>query len=334
MRSRRARSTTWTPAKPSSRTGPAASRTSVRRPFASSTRPRSPRSSKRSRRDVGRSMTASVASGASRRWAATRSRQGQVGVDVDVVEQQRPVAAEVGAGRDEPAAGLERLGRLAGDGDVDPEPVARAEERLDRVRVRAHVDDDPRDAGGDEPPRDALEHRDAADLDERLRARVGQGRSRVPSPAAKTIAVHVHGSSRARARRRRIAGPGRATRPAIAGQRCSSRWRTTRRTSGKRCAQRGGQPLGDVDRAVLAPGAPEVDVERGEPAGDVRLHLRLDQRVRVSDEVARPPARARATGRPRRRGRSGRRTRARRPGLGSARQSKTKPPPWPVSSSG
>ena len=211
MRSRSAGATTWTPEKPSSTTGPSGGRTVRRTAFASSTRPRRPVASKRRRREVGRSITASVASGARGGVGGEEGREREVGVDVHVVEEDRAVAAEEAAGGEEAAAGLEGGRRLAGE--------RRPRRRSPRARARR-----PRSSsangqtlttrrsqpGGDEPPRDALEHGDAADGDERLRHPVGDRPQARAEPRREDQPVHV------RASRASGAGSAGATRGAVA----------------------------------------------------------------------------------------------------------------------
>ena len=86
------------------------------------------------------------------------------------------------------------------------------------------------------------------------------GRSRLPTPAARIIAF-------------------------IAASPSCARWRTSTFTGNcsRRCCR---QPLGAVDRAVLAAGAAEGDDEVGEVARLVVLDGLVDQREDVAEEVA------------------------------------------------
>ena len=201
----------------------------------------------------------------SRRWARVHRPERQVGEDVGVVEEEGRVAAQEGRGAQErrprsPAGAPPREKTTS-----TPKP-SRARPRSSRIWSPrwCRLIDQAVGAGRDQAPRDALQDGHAAHLDQRLGGAVGERAQPRAQPRRQEHRVH----GLAPPRRRAPAG-----RPALAARGGS----TSTCTSGKRSPQVPREPLGEVDGAVLAAGAPEVDAQAGEAAGEVGLHLVVDQ---------------------------------------------------------
>src|SRR5690606_17470795 len=95
--------------------------------------------------------------------------------DVAVVDEEGSIAAQQLRRRLQPAAGLQRLIGLEREVDFDTERIPGPNILLDAIGEMMDVDDDAVDSSVDQPPRHALQDRDPAHRDERLRHLRGEG---------------------------------------------------------------------------------------------------------------------------------------------------------------